>query len=44
MRVCFITSEVFIRRHGGFRKLVRITGMEDGRKRACWKVIKISFN
>lgn len=28
MRICFITSEVFVSRHGGFGKLVRIIGRE----------------
>ncbi len=28
MRICFITSEVFVSRHGGFGKLVRVVGRE----------------
>jgi hypothetical protein len=28
MRVCFITSEVFVGRRGGFGKLVRVVGRE----------------
>jgi len=28
MRICFITSEVFVGRHGGFGKLVRVIGRE----------------
>ena len=28
MRICFITSEVFVGRHGGFGKLIRVVGRE----------------
>jgi len=32
MRICFITSEVFVDRRGGFGKLVRIIGRELARR------------
>ena len=32
MRICFITSEVFVSRRGGFGKLVRIIGKEFARR------------
>jgi len=32
MRVCFITSEVFVGRHGGFGRLVRVVGRELARR------------
>jgi len=32
MRVCFISSEVFAGRRGGFGKLVRVVGRELARR------------